>query len=89
MKNTRHQVESTCQMHACPPAEMTPHQLTQVVAAHLIPEPVRQPARLVGHKDALVLGPHALICYARKVPAGMWGGPPDQQALLGSWKAAR
>ena len=74
MMQTRNQAKSTCQMHARPPAEVAPHQLAQVVAAHLVPEPVCQPARLVGHQDALVLWPHALICYARKVPAGMWGG---------------
>lgn len=47
---------------------MASHQLPQVVAGRLVPEPVTEPARLVSNQNGLIICSHALICYPSKVP---------------------
>ena len=60
---------ATCKVDTRPPSQVTPHQLPQVVAGRLIPEPVTEPARLVSNQNGLIICTHALICYPSKVPA--------------------
>ncbi len=59
----------TCEVEARPAAQVAAHELAQVEGGGLLVEPVYQPPRLVRHQDGLVLRPHALIRYARKIPA--------------------
>jgi hypothetical protein len=61
--------QGTCKVESCPAVEVAAHKLAQVDAGGLLVEPVHQPARLVRHQDRLVLYSHALVRYARKIPA--------------------
>lgn len=72
----------TCQVDTGPAPQVPSHQLTQVVAGSLIPEPVAKPAGLVGHQDDLVPRTHALICNPGKVSAMQLAGSACSQGAM-------
>jgi len=71
---------ATCKVDTRSPTQVTSHQLPQVVAGRLVPEPVTQPARLVSNQNGLIICSHALICYPSKVPAPKQ--PPSATGML-------
>ena len=58
-----------CKVDAGTAPEVPAHKLPQVGGSCLGPEPVHEPARLVGHQDDLIFWSHAFLCQPCEVPA--------------------
>lgn len=63
------EVEVPCQVDASSAAEVTPHQLPQVVARRLPFIPFSEPSWSVSYQDGSVVGTHPLLRNPSKVPA--------------------